>query len=300
MSRKISDDVIINAANLVVNGIMTAKDAAKSIPMNPSVFSKRTNDLGFSFSRSRKGVRFERIDLPVKDIISMYENGKSENAIAKHFKVSRNAIRHRLLDAGIKPRTQSEAESLKWSQMSDEARANQVKNANDSVRGKTVSIKTRKTIAKAREKLQWDHLIGIGEIELAELFKDAGFDIVRQKAIYTYNVDIAIGNIAVELTSSRGRYTMFNPKEIKRAKNLLKCGYHVLAIDFDDIDSLINSFNYIVSTRDQMSRLKPVDGEYWVVSCRRNTLSVIRDNSGKFTRVVTPEKFTQKTSVVYF
>lgn len=299
MPRKIPNSRICDAAQLVLNGC-SVEDASSTIPMHPLNFVKRAKQLGFRFPRKSPSIFHEKLDPFIEDIISMYQDGKSENAIAKKFGVSRNAIRKRILDSGIKPRTQSEAESLKWSQMSDKARANQLQAAHNAATGRKRTIAERASVAAAREKLKYDHLIGVGETEFGELLTNAGIQFVSQKAVYTYNLDFAIGNVAVELTADRGRYSMFNPKEIKRAKHLFKRGYHVLAVQFDDVRSLIKAFDYILTNINKMSGLKPCSREYWVVSCRRQTSIVVHADDGKFTTVHTPEDFINKTSVIYF
>ena len=295
MPRKIKRPVIDHAASLVLNG-STVGAAGKEIRVHPATLSKKFKEIGFKPPPGKGGPK--KINLPVNDIKAMYESGHSENAVAKHFNTDRGTIRKRLLEAGVRPRTQSEAEKLKWSQMDEEARANQVKAAHDAVRGTARKLETRVANARTREARKYGHLIGAGEIEFCELLTQRGINFVHQKAAHTYNIDIAIGSVAVELSADCGRYTMFNPKEIKRAENLLECRYHVLGVEFDSVDTLIACADDILTYINLASRLKPVDREYWVVRCRMKDYTIITNNLGQFTSVPAPVEFLAKRTVV--
>lgn len=295
MARKISTTIIDNAANLVRNGFLV-KDAAKEIGINAATLSKKFKEIGFKPPHNRGGSN--KINLPVDDIQSMYEDGQSENAISKHFGVSRNVIRKRFLELGINPRSQSESEKLKWRQMDEKTRSNQVKNAHDAVRGSVKTMASKISLAKAREKLKYDHLIGFGELEFCELLTNRGIDFTHQKAIGPYNVDVAIGNIAVELTGYLGRYTMFNPKEINRSAKLLESGYHVLGVEFDSIDTLIHCADEIISYINLASRLKPLDRQYWVIRCRMKDYTITTNDLGQFSSISSPIEYLTKRTVV--
>ncbi|MDR9460049.1 MAG: hypothetical protein RI591_07925, partial [Dehalococcoidia bacterium] len=121
MPRKIDSRLIDNAASLVLNG-MTFQDAGKQVGVHPITISKLLKKKGIGPPPPRA---HNEIKLPIDDIKSMYESGKSENAVAKYFGTDRGTIRKRLIEAGVKPRSHSEAEKLKWSQMDKDTRANQ-------------------------------------------------------------------------------------------------------------------------------------------------------------------------------
>jgi len=296
MARKINSSLIDHAASLVKSGV-TVKLAASEIGIDQATLSRKLKEIGVKVVRPKTGPR--KLDLPIEEIKAMYESGHSENAVAKHFGADRGTIRKRLLKAGVSPRTQSEAEELKWSKMDQQSRANQVKSAHDSIRGVPKSMKARVVNANTRERLKYDHLIGFGELEFVELLRNKGISFVHQKAVQTYNVDIAIGNIAVELTGGCGRYTMFNPKEINRAVKLLESGYHVVAVEFDSVDTLIHCAEDVLSYINEAGRLKPVDREYWVIRCRAKDYTIVTNDLGQFTSVPAPVEFLTKRTVVY-
>lgn len=294
MTRKTDPALIDHAANLIRNGEIL-KVAAEKIGINPVTLSRKLSELGVAVPRGRRG---DRVNLPIENIAAMYQDGKSENAIANELGVSRGTVRKRLLRVGITPRTQSEAEELKWAQMSNEARANQVKAAHKASRGVIKSIDTRRAIARTRERIKYAHLVGMGEIELLEFLTNRGIHAVHQMAVDSYNIDIAVGNIAVELTRDRGRYTMFNPKEIKRAEYLLESGYHVMAVEFDSVGTIIECADNLIRFIDEMSRLETTAREYWVVRCRRKDRAVVKNELGQFTSVPAPVEFLAERSVI--
>lgn len=295
MPRKIDTTLIDHAIYLVRNGMLVG-EAAKEVGINSSTLSHKFKERGFNPPVGRG--RPKKLNLPIDDIKSMYESGKSENAVAKHFGTDRGTIRKRLIEAGVKPRSQSEAEKLKWSQMDEDTRANQVKHAHDAVRG--VPRREAECIAraKAREHLKHDHFIGYGEIEFCNLLADRGIDFTHQKAVGPYNVDIAIGSVAVELTGHCGRYSMFNPKEINRSTKLLERGYHVLAVEFDSVTTLIKCADDIIADIDAVSRLKPIDRQYRVIRCRMQDYTIVTNKLGQFTSVPAPVKYLTKRTVI--
>lgn len=295
MSRKINASLIGHAASLISSGILL-KDAAKEIGIHTGTLSRKLKEIGFIVPHGRGGPK--KINLPLDKIKTMYKNGHSENGISKHFGVDRGTIRKRLLNAGISPRTKGEAEKLKWIQMDEKSRKNQVKNAHNAIRGVPRSSKSKALLARTRQKLKYDHLIGFGEIEFRDFLSKHGINFIHQKAVKGYNLDFAIGNIAVELSADCGRYSMFNPKELRRAEKLLECGYHVVAVEFDSIESMLMCAKDILSYIDLASSLKSSSREYWVIRCRMKDHSIVKNKFGQFTRIEAPVNFFTKRTIV--
>lgn len=296
MARK-TDSSTLNYAIDLVRGGSSVSEAVKQSGVSASVIKRAIHKFGV---KTPETLRKERLDNLAKDMITMYQSGESENAVAKHFGISRNVVRRYLNKFGVKPRTQSEAETLKWSKMTQEQRDAQVKSAHERSKGTPKTNETKISIAKARERIKYDFLIGFGETEFTELLKDRGINFVHQKAIHSYNVDFAIGNVAVELTADRGRYTRFNAKELNRAKDLLERGYQTLAVEFSDNETLIACSDYIISVIDEMRGLKSPVSEYWVVSCRSQDYTITKDEFGKFASVPSPVKYVTKRRAIKF
>lgn len=216
----------------------------------------------------------EIISLPTNEIIAKYQSGESENSISKHYGVSRNAIRKRLRDNNISIRTQSESELLKWSQMTLEQRANQVKAAHDATLGVSPSFETRVKIAAAREKCVAHYHIGLGEPEFRQLLIKKGISHVYQKAVDIYNVDFAIRTIAVELTSFVGRYRKGNTKITKRAENLSKSGYKMLSVEFSETAHLLTFSDNIINFCNVLDRDNSPICCYWVIRCSSDAFTI--------------------------
>ena len=296
MVRKIDQTLIDNLIDLINNGF-TLKNASKIIGIHNSTAWRKLSEQGFIIPSVREK---KSINMKVDEIKSMYQNGKSENAIAKHFNVGRSAIRNRLVKIGIIPRTQSEAEKLKWSQMDEEARLNQTKNAHDSVRGKIPDPSSVIKRAITREKIQYDHLLGFGEIEFREFLKNKRIDFIGQKAVGSYNIDIAIGNIAVELTVDRARFTRTNTRLKKRIKYLFESGYKSIYVIFDSVEILTECCNYIVSNINRIGALESFGSQYWMIRCRSENYSIFRDKLGKFSSKPSPIKLITECRMVDF
>lgn len=181
------------------------------------------------FKATRNGLGNIKTAVPDSEIIRLYNSGMSENQVAIHFGVSRNVIRNRLIKHNVHIRTQSEAETVKWSQMTDEQRANQVKSANEKVRTlpkkffKEISRKQAITKQKTKSKLGAFEQLFIDEL------KGRGFKPIPQKAVDVYNLDIAVGNTAIEIHVNSGHphnHIMYR----KRIMKLLELNWNVIYI----------------------------------------------------------------------
>jgi hypothetical protein len=208
---------ILKAKELVLGGD-TVKSVSLKLGVNYTTLLSRFKKIGFNFPKNQ--IAPNKIDLSFDEIFREYERGESVNTVSKIFGVSRNVINRILVENGITPRTQSEAETLKWSKMSKEVRAKQVEKAHEACRGRIRSENELTTSALARERNPNIKHIGHGEIETVNLLNNLGVDFVYQKAIGRYNVDFAIGDVAVELTVCTGRYNSRNSTFNKRVKYL--------------------------------------------------------------------------------
>ena len=296
MARKISDKLILHAKRLIESGWML-KDAASEINVGPATLSRHLRNKGVIIKHVTPA-GLNKIDLPIHDIKTMYENGISENAIAKHYGVNRGTIRKHLLKA-VKLRTQSEAEKLKWAQMTDEQRANQVEAAHKACAGRVRSLQELKTAAITNQNKFADSRIGIGELEFCQFLLKRGVDFHYQYAIDTYNLDFLIGNVAVELTADRSR-TLKNGKHIKRVKHLIERNMNVVYIWMNHIDALMANADNIIADINSINWAKPIASQYRVIRCRRQDYAIIKNERNQFTRIDAPVQFIYKSSIVYF
>lgn len=171
----------------------------------------------------------KRIALNADDIVREYLAGVSEKKLADRFNVSRTAIRRRLIESGVNPRGRSEAELVKWSQMSARKRKAQTDAAHDAVRGKPVAmeVKIKQAIGKQRT------LPNVSPIEtlLADMLKARGIATIPQQAIGPYNCDLGAYPVAVEIFGGEwhwsGRHLLRTPE---RFRYILNAGWHILVV----------------------------------------------------------------------
>lgn len=299
MARRLSDSLINNAIKLYSDGLSIAKISA-ALECSEEALRKRFKAIGVPVTKIGRYKGRNAILLPSDEIISMYDGGKSENFIAKHFNVSRNVIRRYLVSNNANIRTQSQAEKLKWSQMTDEQRANQLKSAHSAAKGRTRTTIEKIKMALSREQSLAEHHIGIGEPEFREFLDKQGVNYIYQKAVDGYNIDFAIGNVAVEITSFTGRYRAGNPIQQKRIEHLFKRGYIVIAVEIDCAETLVHFAGEILANINATNRLNSTTRQYRVIRCRKQSHSVIRDKLGKFTSIPSPVQFFREWKSVDF
>lgn len=163
-------------------------------------------------------------------IVSEYVSGKSENAVSKKFGISRSAVRRRLEKAGVHIRNQSESEALKWAKMTKKQRANQVRKAHKSTANR--SAKRLKEIQRMSAKTKQKSLSKVGELEMEfiKAFEKRGLTCKPQLAVDVYNIDIAVGNTAIEIHGNSSNPHTHKGFYKRRIVNLLKRGWNVIYI----------------------------------------------------------------------
>lgn len=174
-------------------------------------------------------LRGRRLSVPVEHIVADYVVGLSENAVAKKYGLARTVVRRRLTEARVEIRNQSEAETLKWSQMSSAERRGQVASAHAATRGRRARLSELVRRAKTNEKRGRSTLV---EVQLAELLEKRGIHTVAQIAIGPYNCDLGAAPVAVEVFGGNwhwsGKHLRRTPRRIRY---LLDSGWHVLIVN---------------------------------------------------------------------
>lgn len=166
----------------------------------------------------------------ISSLINLYVvSGISENALAKKFGVGRNAIKGFFKRQGIKRRSQSESETLKWAQMTENQRKNQVKKAHAATKEILLKPETREKAAQTREKKgKFDSAY---EMVFYNWLLDLGLSPIVQKAIGRYNCDFAIDSVAVEIFGGNWHWTGRHLTRLfERTDYLLNAGFHIIII----------------------------------------------------------------------
>lgn len=196
--------------------------------------------------------------------VDFYKSGMSVNAISKQLGVSRRTVDFALRKRGITTRNQSESEKHKWSQMSAEQRQKQVAKAHETVRNLPREFFKQGSIKQAIAKEKSLAKVGFLEKEFFDLLGDFGFLVKQQVAFGPYNIDLAVGNTAIEIHINSA-----NPHSHayyrKRVVSLLKGGWHVIYVK-------ISSKIFIDRAANQVARLINISQgneslvrQYWMV-----------------------------------
>lgn len=206
----------------------------------------------------------KKIAIPnLDDLLRRYQSGVSENQLAKEAGVNRWTFRRRLHEAGITPRSQSEAETIKWERMTARQRNQQVKAAHAAARGRKVSFAELCKRAKTREgNIKYN--VSSNEITLGKWMRELGLDVIHNLAIGPYNCDIGTGSIVVEVWGGNWHQ---KPIDIKRTKYILDRGYSVLIVDIDERRyPLTRSVTeYIIALRYESSSNPAIKRQYWMI-----------------------------------
>lgn len=172
-------------------------------------YSEITKNLGIGSSTiarvlTRNGIATpgrgcNRIELPVAEIVELYNSGLHANELGRMFGVNRIVIERRLNEAGVQRRSPAEANRIMMAGRTREENIRNTLAANVAMRGKPQPIERQHKIAMGRERLL-NH-IGNDEFILWELLWDRCVPFTPQKAVGQYNVDVAINEfpIAVEV-----------------------------------------------------------------------------------------------------
>lgn len=284
MPRKFTDALINDAIKRLSEGKML-KTVAEELGVCPDNLSVYVRKRGFSIPQHRRTE--DRTLVPEDAVISMYKSGVSELAIARHFGCSRNVIRRRILRAGIVPRGEKEANKLRYRETTQEYRQALTRAAHEARRGE-MPHSQRCHYASSRENTGNASHFGPGEAELASFLEQRGLSFIRQKAIDIYNVDFAIGHVAVEVTCATSRYRGGSASVNERLKKILECGYSPITIEFSSIPVLTAYLEDIVSAINEARSLPPFKGEYWMIRCYSKDSTVYRNEFGQFASVKTP------------
>ena len=172
-------------------------------------------------------------------ICSLYASGVSENAISKQMGITRRRVGTAVINSILATRTRSECETLKWSRMSADERANQVSAAHQSIRDKPPEFHHASAIKQAISKADSLSKVGKFESEFIAAFNARGLDCIPQRQVWRYNIDIAINNTAVEIHCCPNfphNHTYYSNRIVK----LLELGWNVIYIKIDRLEPLID------------------------------------------------------------
>jgi hypothetical protein len=288
-ARKFTDEALRHTLEIFRTG-GGLKEAAVAIGVHPDNLSQFIRSRGHSVPKIKRPAH-NRKQLPNAQIVAEYLSGVSELDLATRYGIARGVIRSRLLDAGVQPRGQSEANIVSMSRMTSEQRQKRAEAAHDAVRGTKAPrewfVGRALTVANSPPEAH----IGPGEREFEQHLTERGIDFLRQEAIDVYNLDFTIGHVAVELKINRSVLSpVYADKKRGRIKKLSECGRTPLYVSFRTVETLRASFGYILAHIDELNGLPAVPGEYWVIGCRFQCKTVFRNERGQMASKSTPKQ----------
>ena len=278
-----------NIAKRIADG-ETLTAVANDLGVHADNLSKRIKAAGIELKFGAKWIPHNIIEIPKEPLVSMYKSNWSINRLATHFGVSRNVVERNLKQYCVKLRTQSEAETIKWSLMTPEQRANQVKPAHCATKGRIKSPEVKHRMAIARFKKPSSYHIGVGEKEFKKYIRGLNLveDVNFQTVCDFYNIDVTIGTVAVELSPDASRFA--KKAYIERIKHLINSYSVCIAITFKSKSAFIGNFDNIIADINFIRRNFTADSRYWMIRCREQNCTVVHDNLGQFSSVPTPVK----------
>jgi very-short-patch-repair endonuclease len=222
--------------------------------------------------------------LPHNDIIVSYEGGESELSLSKRFNVSRRVIRKVLIVNNVDVRGIKAANSLMMSKRTPEENQLATKAAHDFLRGRKANPERIKKMAKWRQENKWH--MSESEKLLYGWLSERGENFIPQMACGSYNIDLAIHPIAVEILG--GGWHRGKAIHSKREEYIFNAGWSMIFIWVNARRSPIIPLvaDYIISKLDILRNDPAPSGKYWVIRGDGKELSTGCFDPDNFTFVV--------------
>jgi hypothetical protein len=282
------------AKELLAQGLFL-DEIAERVGHSPDYIARKLRELGVVTSGKDNPRRAQwcRLRLDSAAISKAYIGGESELSISLRLKVSRPVIRKRLVECGIAIRNGSEANLLRMSRMTPEERCALTSASHDGRRGMSEADNRRMAELRAQSRTR---KIGFGEEEFSKALLNSGLPIDCQKPCGVYNIDIAVGTVAVELFA-----VTIGPQHRKRFAERFKCltdrGYSILYIVFAK-RALLPQMNELVSFVERTYREPSVLRKNWVIRCGADHSHIPHGERDHVSVIRTAEKFFYTVSEV--
>ena len=259
MTRKIEIPDIDNLAERYIAG-ESIKELAREIGVAYKVLWQRFKRMGLDTSRS--------VFVMAAAYIERYIDGETEQALASELGIDRQTFRKHLLKANITPRGISETMYARWAQASESERAAMMKPAHEATKGRTRSLNERIKAAQTRQE-RTTHASPV-EYMFADALRILGWDIIQQRAIGPYNVDIAIDfpPIAIEIFGGHWHaHGHHMTTHTKRCKHILDAGWNMLFIWVDGLRYPLRygATKYVVAFNKALRSSPAITRQYWVI-----------------------------------
>jgi hypothetical protein len=178
----------------------------------------------------RAGVprRSQDVVIDEAEMVARYLAGESENALAEAYGCSRTAIRRRLLQAGVEPRNCSEGMYARMAGMTPQERSRLAQASHEASRGRVHTLAEREKVARGIEcKGVTAGNVSPAEVMFSDMLSRRGLEVIHQKAVGPYNVDLAAGSVAVEILGGGWHRSK---RHGERLRHILDAGWDVIYI----------------------------------------------------------------------
>lgn len=226
-----------------------------------------------------------RIALDLPELRRLYVDERvSELEIANRYGIGRIVVRRRLVELGIQPRSSKEAQEIRMSRTTAEERLELTAAAHEAVRGSKRTWESRCKLSADRERRPHTTPRSSGEEKVGRWLNELGLDPTPQKAIGAYNLDFAIGSVAVEVLG--GTWHAHKPIHRSRTPYILNQGWSLVFI-WDCRGSRLTRgcANYVASLVEESRRNPSLVGEYRVIRGNGELLARGRVEDDSFTLV---------------
>lgn len=238
-------------------------------------------------------VRKKPWELVIDKVKNLYDSGYSVLNMSKTLGCERNTILLCMNKLVLKPRTGSEAMTLRFSKASPDYIKKITKAAHDAVRGKK---RPEHELVK-RALIHQTNSARFGKLEKTFLngCLKRGLDAIHQLPVYTYNVDIGIGRVAVEIHNSSG--DAFRVPRLKnRIVHLAYCGFRCFYINVHGIDTISDSvYDQLITFINEPCSLPTNIGQYRMIRGNGEFMFRTDFNLDHFTDIMPSKEFLGMT-----
>lgn len=219
--------------------------------------------------------------LPHTEIITAYLSGESENALAKRFKTSRVVIRRILNLNSIQIRDNATANRVMMAKRTTAENLRNTQAAHMATRGKPQpeSLIYRIAIGKERTLPNVSH----AERIVADGLQEAGINIIPQKAVGKYNIDIAIPEFSIAVEIFGGKWHLYGNHARRfreRFDYIINAGWLPIIIWDNSTfgpDRMAGAIKYIVTLVKRMGSGETIIRQEHVISCYGEPCSTGKD-----------------------
>jgi very-short-patch-repair endonuclease len=194
--------------------------------------------------------------------VEAYLAGEAVLSIAHRHGISRSVIDRQLREAGVVKRSRSEQNMISARRQPAEERKRRAAGAHAAKRGRPNRPEPLRQAALTRQALGAPE--SPGEARLLKWLEERGERPGIQTAIGSYNVDLTVAAVAVEVLG--GEWHARKPSHGPRTKALLDAGWHVLFIwDTPTFPMTAASADYVIAFAQETSRDPSAIREYRVI-----------------------------------